>query len=131
MQITPCLPGIIDPLDMLPGCFHPCHVHLHDITALAAIAIFNRLLYQFQGLIFRQYARDHKEGGLHDGIDSASQTHILSYLYCIDNVELNLFVDNLLLDFNREVIPDLLFTVGRGQEECCALLCGREHVELL
>ena len=49
----------------------------------------------------------------------------------VDHVELDLLVDDLLLDFLRQRVPDLVGRMAAGQQERAALLDVGEHVVLL
>ena len=55
---------------------------------------------------------------------------IFGDLVSIDDIEANLFVDNLLLYAARDFIPNLIGTVGAIQEKCCTRNGIFQHVVL-
>ncbi|MBA7655485.1 hypothetical protein ES703_63389 [subsurface metagenome] len=106
---------------LFKGGIDGCVVHLHDFLALFAVGFLDCILDGFDGCIERDNIADFEKGGLHNYVDSRPQAKFLGECNRIDNVELELLFDNLLLYFLRQSVPDLVFSVHTGQQECSAL----------
>ena len=83
-------------------------VLLQDRFASLAVRLANRLLDLLDRLLPRQHAGQGEEAGLHHRVDPAAHSRFAGHLVGVDDEELQLLVDDLLLDFLRQVVPDLV-----------------------
>src|SRR5215813_7773804 len=78
----------------------------------------------------RKNARDGEEAGLHDRVDSSSHPGFARDLIGINHIQLELFLGDRLLHFLRQMLPDLVFRVGRVEQHDGPRRSELEHVEL-
>ena len=83
------------------------------------------------GLVRRNDVGQLEEAGLHHRVDADAQFGLAGHLVGVDHVELQLLVDDLLLHFAGQVVPDLVRAVGAVQEERRPRQGHREHVDPL
>ncbi len=106
-------------------------VHRHNFVARFAVTLLDRVLDLFDGQLERDNIGDFEEGRLHDDVNAGAKAKFLTKLDGVDDVELQLLVDDLLLNFLRHFVPDLAMLEGRAKEEGAALLGFGDHVVFL
>ena len=82
-------------------------------------------------LLARQDAGNREEAGLHDRVDPAAHAGVLRDLDRVDHVELQFLLDQVRLDLARQLVPDLVGTERRVQEEDPARDRLARHVVLV
>ena len=97
-------------MQVIEGCVHRLEVLLDHLGPFTGIGLLDRHLDLGDRLLTRQHPREGKEGGLHDGVDTPSHTRVTGHGRGIDDIELDLFIDNGLLHWARQLTPD---TIGR------------------
>ena len=102
----------------------------HRFAALA-VSLVNRLLDLRDRFLARQDAGDREEAGLHDRVDALAHAGVLGDLVAVDHIELQLFLDDLLLHFSREVVPDLARAERAVEQERSADIGRAQHVQAL
>jgi hypothetical protein len=102
-----------------------------DLFALLRVRFFGRALDRFDGLVAGHHARQREETRLQDGVHAGAQAEAGRHARCIDDVELELFFDDLLLRFPRYLVPDGVGRVRAVDEHRGALRGGRQRVELV
>src|SRR5437016_11129666 len=78
-----------------------------------------------------QNAADGEKACLHDGVDAAAHARFPRHAVSIDQIEFELLVDDGLLDLARQMAPNFFLTKGGVQQEGCAWLGRREHVDAI
>ena len=104
-------------------------VHIDDSLAAFAVSFFDRFFDLLDRFILRKHTRDGKEARLHDGIYSPTHPCLLGYLVCIDHIELELLRQYGFLNFDRQIVPDLIRTIDAVEQENTARLCVLQDVE--
>ncbi len=117
--------GHLDFVQVFQGVIDRGQVHLDDRFTFAAVGLADRLLDLLDRLIARQHAGDGEEADLHDRVDAAAHPGVARHSVGVDHVEFQLFVDDLLLDRARQLIPDLIRAKGRVEQEGAARLRSR------
>ena len=89
-----------------------CGIDRRKILAYDRLSTFSvSLAYGFLDSVDRfiglEHSADRKEAGLHDGIDAIAELLFLSHSIGIDGVDLDAFLNDLLLDRARQLIPNL------------------------
>ena len=102
----------------------------YRLTTLA-IRFPNALFNLSNGLLFWQDAAEREETGLHDGIDASSHACLASNLVRIDHIEMQLLLRDGLLDFKRQMLPDVLWSIEAVEEEDPALAGILEDIKAL
>ena len=102
----------------------------HGLAALA-VCLLDRLLALGDRFLTREDAADGEEAGLHDRVDADPHAGLLAHLVAVDHVELELFLDDLFLNFLGQVIPHLVSFVRAVEEEGGAGHSRLQHIELL
>src|SRR6266498_3294453 len=74
---------------------------------------------------------DGEESGLHDGVHASTHACLLSDLVTVDHIELKFLLDNVLLYFNGEVVPDFIGTIETIEQEGSAGFGILEHIYTL
>ena len=106
-------------------------VLLNNRVALLGISLLNRVLDFRNRLFARQNVGNREEARLHDGVDALAHAGFARNFYGVDGVELQLLVDNLLLNFISQVIPDFVCVIRRVQQEGCARFGDAQDVHLV
>ena len=83
------------------------------------------------GFVARQQIGERKETRLHHSVDSTTQPRLLRNLIGIDREYSQLFVQDLLLQFHRQTMPDVGRKVGAVQQECCVFGRCSQHIEAM
>ena len=112
--------GVVDGGEVAPDNF----------SAFFLISLLDRFLDMRDSLIARQNSRNREETGLHDRVDPSSHSGVACHILRIDHVELRLFLDQLLLHFTREVIPDFIRAVWGIQQKDTSGPQVFEHIQL-
>ena len=76
-------------------------VLLYNSIPFLGVCLFDGCFNLGNSFIFRQNIRNCKEASLHDGINTCPHAGLTSHFNCINCIELQLFINNLLLNFNR------------------------------
>ena len=118
IHLFDCFKGHVDGLDIL----------VDHILSLLGVGLLDVFLNEIDSLVFGQYAGDLEESSLHDHVDAGTHTGGFSDLEGIDYVELEFFINDLLLYFDRNIIPYLVLIERRVQKEDAALFGVLEHV---
>ena len=92
-------------------------VLLDDGFTALAVGLLDGFLDLGDGFVARQDAGDGEEAGLHDGVDAAAHAGLLGNIVGVDDVELEFLLDDVLLDFLRQLVPDFLRAVDAVQQE--------------
>ncbi len=121
----------LDLEQVLDGRIDGGKVLLHNGFAALAVGLLDGVLDLGDGLLARQDAADGEEGGLHDGVHAAAHAGLFGHIVAVDHVELELLLDDLLLDFHRQLVPDLIGPEQAVEQEDAAGLGIFEHLELL
>ena len=88
--------------------------------ALAAVSLADRFLNVPDRRLARQHAGDREEAGLEDGVGAPGKTHLTGNLGGIDDEEAEALVDDLPLHRPRQLIEDLVRSVGCIEQEDAA-----------
>ena len=104
------------------GLVHGFEVLLDDRLAAFAVGLLDGMLDLLDGLFARQDAGDGEEAGLHDGVDAAAHAGQFGHFVGVDVVEFELLVDDRLLDFDRQVVPDFVGAENAVEQEGAARL---------
>ena len=131
LEATRHLLRVVDLLQVGHRLIHCVEVLLHHLGTLALVGLLDGLLDLGDGLFRGQHARDAEEAGLHDGVDTRPHPGFLGHLVGIDHEEAQLLVDDLLLHFLRQLVPDLVRAVHAVEQEHAAGLAVLEHVVAL
>ena len=106
-------------------------VAVDDRLAALDVGLVDELLDPLDCLGRRQHARQMEEAGLHDRVDPAAHARLGGHGEGVDDPEVDLLVDQELLDVGRQVIPDLVGTIRRVEEERRAGLREVEDLDLV
>ena len=87
------------------------------------------LLDLFDGFFPRQHTADGKEAGLHDGVDPAAHPGFFSHIIGVNDIEMQFLVNNILLDFAGEAVPDLVMRINAVEQEHTAGFGIFQHVQ--
>src|SRR5205823_1482880 len=102
----------------------------HGLTTLA-IGLLDALFDLSNRLLLRQNAADGEETGLHHGVDASTHPNTAGYLVGVNYVEMQPFVENLLLHFRWQMIPDLFRFIDAIEQEDTARGSILEHIKAL
>ncbi len=122
--------GHTDFFNILKGGINRLLVHIDHLVTRLAVRLDNGTLDFSNGLIQGNNIGNLEEGGLHNDVDARPQAKLFTQSHPVDNIELQLFVNNLLLHIFRQIRPDIVFAKGRVQQEGCTLFGIFEHVVL-
>ena len=106
------------------------HASTH-IRTLLRVCLLDRLLDLTYRHVAGDYGRDLEEARLHDRVDTRAHADLRGDGVCVDRVELEFLVADLLLHLARDRVPDLVRRVGTVEEEDAPWLGHRKHVDLL
>ena len=106
-----------NPLQMSQGLVHGSKVLVHHLFAFLAVCLFNSALNLSDGFFTGQDAGYGKKTGLHNGIDAPPHAGFFGYLMGVDDIELELFVDDGLLDRPGQLAPGVRLAVGGVEQE--------------
>ena len=121
--------GDRDRLDGGGGGVDGLPVHLDDVHALLGKGLLGGLLDQLEGLVLGQDLAEGEEGGLHDRVDTATETDLLGDLERVDAVEADLLGDDRLLHVAGQRPEDVGGGVLGVEQEDAAVGDAVEHVE--
>src|SRR5574341_192752 len=130
-QLRGDLPRDLDLEQVLDGRVHRIEILLDDGLAALAVSLLDGVFDLGDGLLARQDAADGEEGGLHDGVDASAHAGLLGDIVTVDDVELELLLDDLSLNFGGQVIPDFIRAIKAVQQENAAGPGVLQHIELL
>ncbi len=102
----------------------------HGLPALA-IGLFDGVFDLSNGRFARENAADGKESRLHDRIHTTAHAGLFGNFIAVDHIEFQFLFDDVLLHFDRQVIPDFLGSVQAVEQEDGALFCILEHIHAL
>jgi hypothetical protein len=68
-------------------------------------------------LVARQDAGDGEEAGLHDGVDAPAHAGLFGHVVGVDDVEAQFLLDDVALDFLRQMVPDFVRAVDAVEQE--------------
>lgn len=125
------LPGRLEARERRQGGVHGGHVALHDLVALLAVALGDRLLDQLDRGVLGEHSGQGEEAHLHHGVDAAAEAGVPRQGARVDHRALELLVDDRLLYLPRQVSPELVLGVRAVQQERRAFACGGEDVVAL
>ena len=125
------LPGYGDLMQMCDRGIHSGKILLHHGVAALPVSLLNGLLDRGDSFLARQHSADSKEASLHDGVDAVSHAGFARDRIRVNDVELEMLVQNLLLCFPRQVVPDLLGAEGGIQQERRSRFGRNQHVHAL
>ena len=106
-------------------------VLVHDRLAALGVGLLHEGLDALDRLCRRQHAREMEEAGLHDRIDACAHARLGGHGEGVDDPEVDLLVDQVPLDVDRQAIPDLVRPVRRVEEERRAGLGEVEDLDLV
>ena len=95
---------------------------LDDCFAALAVGLFDGMLDFFNGSFARQDAADGKEGRLHDGVHASAHAGLFSDFVAVDDIELELLLDDVLLDFDGQIVPDFIRAIQTVEQEDARLV---------
>ncbi len=121
----------LDLVQVGQGLVHGGKVFLDDGFTALAVRFLDGLFDLADGFIARQDAGDGKEAGLHDGIHAAAHAGLFGHIVGIDGVEPELLLDDVFLDFLRQLIPDFIRTIQAVYQEDRARLAVLGEVKAL
>src|SRR4029077_11501756 len=104
-------------------------VLLYDGLAALAVGLLDGVFDGGDGFVARQDAGDGEEAGLHDGVDAAAHACELGYFVAVDDVEIQLFGDDLVLHQAGQLVPDGVGIEGAVEEEGGAGFSELQHVD--
>ncbi len=107
---------------------HRFEILFHHGFAALAIRFLDGMLDLGNCRLTRQDAADGEKRRLHNGVHAPAHAGLLSHIVPVDDVELELFVDDVALYFLRQVIPDLFRSIQAVKQEDAALFGVLEHV---
>ena len=110
---------------------HGGKILLHDGFAALPIGLLDRFLDRGDRFLARQHSADREEAGLHDRVDAAAHARFARNGISIDHIELELLIQDLLLRFAREMVPNLIGGKWRIQQESRSWLGRGKHVHAL
>ena len=103
-------------------------VLLNDSITFLAISFLNSIFNLGNSFIFRQNVRNCEEASLHDGVNALTHTGFTSNVYGVDGVEVQFFIDDFFLNFNRQLIPDFFFAVRSVQQESSSRFSNFQNI---
>ncbi len=92
-------------------------VFLDNGLTTLAIGFLDGFLDLVDCIFTRQDPGDGKEAGLHDGVDAPTHAGLFGDIIGIDGVELELLLDDILLRFLGQLIPDFCWAVKAVHQE--------------
>src|SRR5215469_8530050 len=92
-------------------------IHLDDLVSFLAVGLLDRIFDSSDRFLARQHTGDSEKTGLHDRIDAAAHSSFMGDLVSIDNEEAWPSRYELLLHGFRQIIPNLVGTEWRVQQE--------------
>ena len=104
-------------------------VELHQVAALGAIGLLDGVLDLRNGLVGRQHLRQMEEAGLQDGVGAHAQAGAHGDVGGVDHPELELAIDQRLLHFARQMVPDLVGAIGAVEQKGAAGPGLAQHVD--
>ena len=125
------LVGDLDFVQLGEGGVDGGEVLLDDGFAALAIGLLDGFFDLRNGFFAGQDAADGEEAGLHDGVDAGAHAVFAGDGEAIDDDRTDLLVEDGLLDGARQVLPDVVGTVGAVEQEDSAGLGGGEDIDLL
>ena len=99
------------------GIVNGSEVLLHNVLALRAVRLENRVLDLGDRRVTGQHAGDREETGLKHGIRAVFEADLLRDSTCIDDEESELLIDDLLLNGTRQMIPHIGRPIGAVEQE--------------
>ncbi len=118
-------------MDVQKGLVDCGVVHRHHLLPGLAVALLDGPLDLGDRRLERDDPGNLEEGGLHDHVDARAEPQLLGELDGVYRVDLELFVDDLLLHLDRHLVPHLVVGKRRAEEESAARFRLAEHVVLL
>ena len=106
-------------------------VHINDILALLAIGSNNSILKITYSLLQRNNISQLEECGLHYHVETSAEAKVLSNLYCINGVELDIVLSNVALHRCRKIIGQLLIIPESIEKEGTVLLKACQQIILI
>jgi len=94
------------------------------------IGLFNGLFDRLDGFVARQNAGQREIAGLHDRVDAATHTGLFGDFDSVDRIQFQMFFDDFILHFDRQVIPNLFRFERSVQQEHRAVFRLRQHIDL-
>ncbi len=107
----------LDLVKICEGAVHGFKVFLDDSFTALAIGLLDGMFDLFNGSFAGQDAADGEEGCLHDGVHASAHAGLFSDFVAVDHIELELLLEDILLDFNGELIPDFIRTIQAVEQE--------------
>ena len=70
-------------------------VHVNNVFALQAVAVFNRFLQVFNSILQRNNVGQFKERRLHNHVNASAEADLLCNFYSVNNIEVNIVFGNI------------------------------------
>ncbi len=123
--------GTLDLVQMIQGRIDRGEVLLDQHLTLLAVGLLDGFLDLLDGFRLGQDVGQSEEAGLHDGIETTTHARFARHLIAVDDPELQLLLEDGLLDFAGQMLPDLIRAVGGVQQEGRAVIGILQNVEPL
>ena len=102
-----------------------------DFGTLLAVDLLDTGLNALDTFVDGHEVAELEEAGFHDGVDATAHAGVLRDGDGVDDVELQFLGDDILLQFDREVIPNFVGAIRGVEKEDAAFDDVAKHVELL
>ena len=122
--------GVLDLDQGVHALVHGGDVHVDDLVALHAVGLLDGFLQQGHGLVEVDDVGQLEEGGLHDHVDAAAQTHFLGHGNGVNIEELQVLAGDGALHGSRQVLFHVFQRPVGVQHEGTAVLDAVQDVVL-
>ena len=123
--------GKLDLVQMIQGRIDRGEVLLDQHLTLLAVGLLDGFLDLLDGFRLGQDVGQSEEAGLHDGIETTTHARFARHLVAVDDPELQLLLEDGLLDFAGQMLPDLIRAVGGVQQKGRAVIGVLQNIEPL
>ena len=118
-------------MQMFQRSIHRFKVFLHDGIALLAVSFLNCRFNLVYCLVFGQDVGNRKETCLHHGVDALPHTGGTRHFNRVDCIKLQFLGNDFFLNFNRQMIPNLVSLIRRIQQESCPRLGNAQNIHFV
>ena len=113
-----CLVGNLDFGECSERTIHGGKVAFQQRWTAFTVGAANHLFDVGDCLVTREDVRECEKAGLHHRVDACTETGLLSHIICVDDKKSQPFVNDLLLRFTGQIVPDLAGVDRAVEQEC-------------